>query len=104
MWIHGDLHPGNLLVCDGRLAGVLDFADLSAGDPATDLAVAWMVLREPARSTLRNLACGAGGWLDDDTWMRGRAWALVLGVAYLAHADNRLAAVGAETVKATLLA
>jgi aminoglycoside phosphotransferase (APT) family kinase protein len=25
-----------------RLSAVLDFGDLAAGDPATDLAVAWM--------------------------------------------------------------
>ena len=28
----------------GRLAAVLDFGDLAAGDPATDLSVAWMLL------------------------------------------------------------
>ena len=105
LWIHGDLHPGNLLVCDGRLTGVLDFADLTAGDPATDLAVAWMLLREPARSAFRDLTCGADGWLDRDTWIRARAWALALGVAYLAQGgvDDRLAGVGTATVRAALL-
>ena len=44
VWIHGDLHPGNLLVRDGRLSGVLDFGDVTAGDPATDLSVGWMLL------------------------------------------------------------
>ncbi|RMH69446.1 MAG: aminoglycoside phosphotransferase family protein, partial [Actinomyces sp.] len=39
--IHGDLHPANLVVVDGRLVGVLDFGDLTVGDPATDLVVAW---------------------------------------------------------------
>src|SRR5205807_1749351 len=39
LWIQGDLHPGNLLVSDGRLSAVLDFGDLAAGDPATDLSV-----------------------------------------------------------------
>lgn len=100
MWIHGDLHPGNLLVRDGRLSGVLDFGDLAAGDPATDLSVAWMLLREPARSTFRELTCGADGWLDVHTWTRSRAWALVLSAAYLAHADDndRLAAVATATI------
>src|SRR5687768_15318644 len=36
LWIHGDLHPGNLLVSGGRLSAVIDFGDLAAGDPATD--------------------------------------------------------------------
>ena len=106
VWIHGDLHPGNLLVRDGRLSGVLDFGDLTAGDPATDLSVGWMLLREPARSTFRELTCGADGWLDDDTWTRARAWALALGVAYLAHAgaNDRFASVAAATIDQALLA
>jgi aminoglycoside phosphotransferase (APT) family kinase protein len=105
MWIHGDLHPGNLLVRDGRLSGVLDFGDLAAGDPATDLSVAWMLLREPARSTFRDLTCGAGGWLDGDAWTRGRAWALALGAAYLANAgaDDRFVAVAAATISEAIV-
>jgi aminoglycoside phosphotransferase (APT) family kinase protein len=104
LWIHGDLHPRNLLVCDGRLAGVLDFGDLAAGDPATDLSVAWMLLQEPARSTFRDLTCGAGGWLDGDTWTRARGWALVLGVAYLSHADadDRFAPLATATMEEVL--
>jgi aminoglycoside phosphotransferase (APT) family kinase protein len=100
MWIHGDLHPGNLLVRDGHLSGVLDFGDLTAGDPATDLSVAWMLLREPARSTFRDLTCGADGWLDGDTWTRARAWALALGAAYVANAaaNDRFASVAAITI------
>jgi aminoglycoside phosphotransferase (APT) family kinase protein len=106
MWIHGDLHPGNLLVCDGRLSGVLDFGDLAAGDPATDLSVAWMLLREPARSMFRDLTCGVNGWLDSDTWIRGRGWALALGVAYLANAvaNDRFASVAAMTIDEALRA
>ena len=105
MWIHGDLHPGNLLVRAGRLSGVLDFGDLTAGDPATDLSVAWMLLRGSARSTFRELTCGAGGWLDGDTWTRARAWALALGAAYLAHAgaNDRFAAVAAATLDEVML-
>ncbi|HVB19500.1 MAG TPA: aminoglycoside phosphotransferase family protein [Acidimicrobiales bacterium] len=37
-WIHGDLHPGNLIFRGGSLVGVIDFGDLCQGDPATDLA------------------------------------------------------------------
>src|SRR5262245_25327388 len=106
VWIHGDLHPGNLLVCDGRLSGVLDFGDLTAGDPATDLSVAWMLLREPARSRFHELTCVADGWLDADTWTRARGWALALGVADLANmaADDRFASIAAATFNAALRA
>jgi aminoglycoside phosphotransferase (APT) family kinase protein len=106
MWIHGDLHPGNLLVRDGRLSGVLDFGDLTAGDPATDLSVAWMLLREPARSTFRDVTCGTGRWLDADTWTRGRAWALALGAAHLAHAggNDRFASMASTTIEEAIVA
>lgn len=106
VWIHGDLHPGNLLVRDGRLSGVLDFGDVAAGDPATDLSVGWMLLRGSARQTFRDLTCGAGGWLDGDTWTRARAWALALGAAYLANAgaNDRLAPLAAATIDEAILA
>lgn len=43
-WVHGDLHPANVVVADGTLAGVVDFGALFAGDPAWDLAAAWLLL------------------------------------------------------------
>ena len=42
--MHGDLHPANVVVKDGTLAGVVDFGDVFAGDPAWDLAAAWVLL------------------------------------------------------------
>jgi aminoglycoside phosphotransferase (APT) family kinase protein len=44
VWVHGDLHPANVVVAHGTLAGVVDFGDLFAGDPAWDLAAAWLLL------------------------------------------------------------
>ncbi|WP_428934061.1 aminoglycoside phosphotransferase family protein [Streptomyces sp. ACT015] len=46
VWVHGDLHPANVVVADGTLSGVVDFGDLFAGDPAWDLAAAWVLLPE----------------------------------------------------------
>ncbi|MFE2421856.1 aminoglycoside phosphotransferase family protein [Streptomyces hokutonensis] len=43
-WVHGDLHPANVVVADGTLAGVVDFGALFAGDPAWDLVAAWLLL------------------------------------------------------------
>jgi len=34
---HGDLHPFNLLVAKGRIAGVIDWGNLTIADPALDL-------------------------------------------------------------------
>ncbi|WP_432535754.1 phosphotransferase [Kineococcus arenarius] len=51
VWVHGDLHPANVVVAGGTLAGVVDFGDLFAGDPAVDLAAAWVLL--PAGTAAR---------------------------------------------------
>ena len=67
---HRDLIPGNLLVADGRLTGVIDVGGLGPADPALDLVAAWHLLDGPARAVLR-----AGLGCDDLDWERGRAWA-----------------------------
>ncbi|BCJ26897.1 aminoglycoside phosphotransferase family protein [Actinocatenispora sera] len=51
VWVHGDLHPANVVVSDGTLSGVVDFGGLFAGDPAWDLAAAWLLL--PAGTATR---------------------------------------------------
>lgn len=50
VWLHGDLHPANVVVSDGTLSGVIDFGDMFAGDPAWDLAAAWLLLPAGAGS------------------------------------------------------
>jgi aminoglycoside phosphotransferase (APT) family kinase protein len=67
---HGDLIPGNVLVAQGRLAGVIDVGGLGPADPALDLVSAWHLLEPGPRQLLRaDLGC------DDVEWARGRAWA-----------------------------
>jgi aminoglycoside phosphotransferase (APT) family kinase protein len=100
LWLHGDLHPFNLLVDHGRLSAVIDFGDLTSGDPATDLAVAWMLFPADLRTTFRR----ASGDVDDDTWARARGWALSLGVAYIAHSadDSMFATLARRTINAAM--
>jgi len=80
VWLHGDLLPGNLLVRDGRLGGVIDFGGLAVGDPACDLLPAWTLLDGAARSVFR-----AALAVDDATWERGRGWALSMGLIVLPY-------------------
>ncbi|MDX6355385.1 MAG: hypothetical protein QOF98_2288 [Streptomyces sp.] len=47
-WLHGDLHPANILTANGTFCGVIDFGALFAGDPAVDLAAAWILLPDGA--------------------------------------------------------
>ncbi|MFD3588272.1 aminoglycoside phosphotransferase family protein [Streptomyces sp. NPDC058683] len=87
VWLHGDLHPANILVDRGRISAVIDFGDITSGDPATDLSVAWMLFTAEQRAALRQ-TCGRA---DDATWERARGWALALSLVFLSHsADNPL--------------
>jgi aminoglycoside phosphotransferase (APT) family kinase protein len=80
MWSHGDLSPGNVLVQDGRLSAVIDLAGVGAGDPTVDLIVAWNLLPAKARETFRGAL-----QVDDETWLRGRAWALSISLIQLPY-------------------
>ncbi|MCM2389274.1 aminoglycoside phosphotransferase family protein [Streptomyces albipurpureus] len=71
VWFHGDLAPGNLLMTDGQLSGVIDFGTLGVGDPAVDLLPAWLFLPPEVRGVFRDAM-----EVDDATWARGRGWAL----------------------------
>ena len=67
VWLHADLMPGNLLIDGGRLASVIDFGCVGAGDPACDLFPAWNLLPADAREVFREALA-----VDDATWIRGR--------------------------------
>lgn len=81
-WIHGDLHLANLLVRGGHLSAVIDFGDITSGDRATDLAVAWPLFEGATRERFRT-AAGRRRPIDDATWTRSAGWALALSIAYL---------------------
>ncbi|MGW5570501.1 aminoglycoside phosphotransferase family protein [Nocardia thailandica] len=72
-WLHGDLHPANVIVRGGTIAGVIDFGELCAGDPATDLSAAWLLL--PPGSAARFF--DAYGPVDAATVARARGWAVL---------------------------
>jgi len=80
VWFHGDLLPGNVLVTDGRLSGVIDFGGLAVGDPACDLLPAWNLFRGESR---RAFLAAAGA--DEAARLRGRGWALSQAVVALPY-------------------
>jgi len=73
IWLHGDLHPANVVVRDGTLAGVIDFGDLCSGDPATDLSAAWLLLPAGAAGRFFDVYARA----DEATIARARGWAVL---------------------------
>ena len=93
---HGDLIPGNVLVCDGRLAGVIDVGDMGPADPALDLVGAWHLLEAGPRQVLRDdLDC------SDLEWERGKAWAFEqsMGVIwYYAESNPAMSLMGQRTL------
>jgi aminoglycoside phosphotransferase (APT) family kinase protein len=79
VWLHGDMHPANTLIAGGTLAAVIDFGDICRGDPASDLAGAWMLL--PA-SAMDSFQAGYGA-LDDALEKRSLGWAVLFGLMLL---------------------
>lgn len=114
-WVHGDPHPGNLLLdrdpaarsgAEGsrwRLAALLDFGDLTAGDPATDLAAAWLVFDAPGRAAFRHRVEQLRA-TDAADWVRARGWALAMGSAIVdtIGVDGPIGRVGAHALEQVL--
>lgn len=101
-WLHGDLHPRNVLMEDGKLSAVIDWGDMCEGDPATDLAAFWMLLPSPESRVLAvdiyrpSVA----------TLRRAKGWAITWGLLLLdtGRVDNPLhAQIGENILNQVLL-
>ena len=105
LWLHGDPHPGNVVVADsGALATVVDFGDVTAGDPATDLAAAWLHFTATGRAEFRG-RYSALHETDAATWQRARAWAVSIGTSAFAASDGSglMARMGRDAIAQVLL-
>jgi len=80
-WIHGDLHPRNVLVDQGQLSAVIDWGDMAQGDRASDLAAVWMLLPDLGA---REAAIAGCPKVSQATWQRARGWAVLYGVMLMA--------------------
>ena len=97
-WIHGDLHPRNVLVENGRLTGVIDWGDLAQGDRACDLAAVWMLLPHPESRRRAIATCRS---VSQASWRRARGWALLFAVILLSSGlvdDARMVAIAERTI------
>jgi aminoglycoside phosphotransferase (APT) family kinase protein len=100
VWIHADVMPGNLLLEDGHLTAVIDWGGSGMGDPAVDLMVAWNTLSASGRKVFREALD-----VNDDTWARGRGWALwtgLGGIPYYRETFPEFAANARRTVQEVL--
>lgn len=78
--VHGDLHFRHLLVTgrtSPRASGVIDWGDTCLGDPAMDLAIAYMAFTGRARQAFLD----AYGPVDDERATRARVVAIYLSAA-----------------------
>jgi aminoglycoside phosphotransferase (APT) family kinase protein len=98
VWLHGDLHPANILVNNGQVSGVIDFGDITAGDPAR------MLLPLDWHPSFWSAYQAAGGQVDDPLRVRARGWALNLAIVFLAHSEDNpvLREVGRGTLRTVL--
>lgn len=84
VWLHGDLHSLNIIVNQGEIKAIIDWGDLCSGDPATDLGSAWYLFQKEERKVMQSHL-----HYDDNTWLRGKGWALIYALVCLAYsADN----------------
>ncbi|ASC74148.1 Stress response kinase A [Halomicronema hongdechloris C2206] len=79
-WLHGDLHPRNVLVENGVITGIIDWGDITAGDVATDLASIWMLF---ADHNARLQALAAYGEISEAMLLKAKGWAILFGVVLL---------------------
>lgn len=91
VWLHGDLHPLNVLATDGstavpELRAVIDWGDVCCGDAATDLAVAWLGFDRAGRAAFR-AAASPRHPPDDPIWDRALGWAVSLAMLFLLDAE-----------------
>lgn len=100
VWLHGDPHPHNTIVTEGagpqQLVSLVDFGDVCAGDPASDLGMLWMHFSAPLVTEAFSIY---GVRTGTPLWRRARGWALryAMLTAALGPADL-LGAVGRESL------
>lgn len=90
VWLHGDPHPRNVLCRSGSLMAVIDWGDVTTGDPAGDLGSFWMLIHDAAvrkEAIARYLATNSLSLTPTESsslLLRARGWAVFYGAMLLA--------------------
>jgi len=84
VWLHGDMHGGNLLAKDGKLSAVIDWGLAGVGDGACDLWCAWDLFETEPREVFRREVCA-----NEAEWLRGAGWALSVSAIFVAYYRHR---------------
>ncbi len=96
-WFHGDLHEGNPVVRESRLAAVIDWGTAGRGDPAVELNVMWGSVPESAAQLYRDQV-----GLDEAAYRRARGFALapaISGWTYYHHTNPAMSRSSLDTVR-----
>ena len=97
---HGDLIPGNVLVTEDRLTGLLDCGGFGPADPALDLIAGWHLLDDGPRAAFREDLAP-----NELEWERSKAWAFeqsMGAVWYYAQTNPPMARMGRRTLNRIL--
>lgn len=100
VFLHGDIHGGNLIERNSKLVALIDWGLAGAGDGACDLSAAWCLCGKENRNAFRNALD-----VSDVDWLRGAGWALSIACIYIAHYRDRAdsdCAMSRRTVQAVL--
>ncbi|MBR9920066.1 MAG: phosphotransferase [Bacteroidetes bacterium] len=81
--LHGDPHPRNMVIRDKRIEAIIDWGDITSGDPAGDLAAFWMLFEHnvEAETHIRKALELYGA--DVSLVKRAKAWAVFYGLILL---------------------
>lgn len=81
--IHGDMHPRNIIINDGKLKAIIDWGDITFGDVAPDVASFWMLFD---KAEVRNRGFKHYG-ADASLIIRSRGWAIFFATLFLELGD-----------------
>ena len=84
VWVHGDPHPGNIVVSRGRILSIIDWGDITSGEPSSDLGSLWMMLSAQDRELAFDLLK-----MDEHAIRRARGWALNFGMMLIGRSADR---------------